>query len=205
MPNIVNDSLVSREKIIFPALSINCLLDEVVYQGSEYPRWILLRIFYYLWFSFRWCFFLWYLVFDRPRIRALVLDQEFARKMNDKISFVAVMVNFLGNKKSEKSAFLNLGCNKSVKDYYMYTHLKPSVTAIVPSICLLGPQNHGGRLFPREMRQTYGDIRRGWSIIREYSESSTEFMNARGTGRFFFLFSFSNLAFPSHKNFLSTN
>ena len=43
-------------------------------------------------------------VFNGPQIRALVHDQEFARKMNDKkrtawLSFVAVMANFLGNKK----------------------------------------------------------------------------------------------------------
>ena len=39
------------------------------------------------------------------QIHALVLDQDFVRKMNDKerwaeFSFVAVIENFLGNKKS---------------------------------------------------------------------------------------------------------
>ena len=64
-------------------------------------------------------------VFDRPQIRALVRYQEFARKMNDKErtawpSFMAVMANFLGNKKADNyealvanmlSAFRDLGCN----------------------------------------------------------------------------------------------
>ena len=72
-----------------------------------------------------------------PQIRALVSDQEFARKMNDKertawLSFVAVMANFLGNKKADNyetlvanmlSAFRNLGCNMSVKLHYLYSHL----------------------------------------------------------------------------------
>ena len=45
-------------------------------------------------------------VFNRPQYRALVRDQEFARKMNDKertawLSFVAVMAKFLGNKKAD--------------------------------------------------------------------------------------------------------
>ena len=64
-------------------------------------------------------------VLDGPQIRALVRDQEFDRKMNDKdrtawLSFVAVMAGFLGNKKADNyeilvanmlSAFRDLGCN----------------------------------------------------------------------------------------------
>ena len=64
-------------------------------------------------------------------------DQEFARKMNDKertawLSFVAVMANFLGNKKADNyetlvanmlSAFRNLRCNMSVTLHYLYSHL----------------------------------------------------------------------------------
>ena len=76
-------------------------------------------------------------VFNGPQIHALVRDQEFARKMNDKertawLSFVAVMANFLGNKKADNyetlvvnmlSAFCDLGCNMSVKLHYLYSHL----------------------------------------------------------------------------------
>ena len=45
-------------------------------------------------------------VFNGPQYRALVRDQEIARKMNDKEStawhsFVAVMAKFLGNKKAD--------------------------------------------------------------------------------------------------------
>ena len=76
-------------------------------------------------------------VFNGPQIRALVRDQEFARKVNDKertawLSFVAVMANVLGNKKADNyetlvanllSAFCDLGCNMSVKLQYLYSHL----------------------------------------------------------------------------------
>ena len=76
-------------------------------------------------------------VFNGPQIRALVRDQEFARKMNNKertawLSWLAVMANFLGNKKVDNyetlvanmlSAFCNLGCNMSVKLQYLYSHL----------------------------------------------------------------------------------
>ena len=76
-------------------------------------------------------------VFNEPQIRALVRDQEFVRKMNDKgrtawLSFVAVLANFLGNKKADNyetlvanmlSAFRDLGCNMSVKLHYLYSHL----------------------------------------------------------------------------------
>ena len=46
--------------------------------------------------------------FDGPQIRTLVCDQAFVQAMNDKekaawLSFVDVMKNFLGNKKSRKS------------------------------------------------------------------------------------------------------
>ena len=77
-------------------------------------------------------------VFNGPQIRALVRYQEFSRKMNDKertawLSFVAVMANFLGNKKADNyetlvanmlSAFCDLGCNMSVKLHYLYSHLE---------------------------------------------------------------------------------
>ena len=70
--------------------------------------------------------------FNGPQIRALVCDQEFTRKMNNKertawLSFVAVMANFLANKKADDydtlvanmlSAFRDLGCNMSIKLHY---------------------------------------------------------------------------------------
>ena len=72
-------------------------------------------------------------VFNGPQTQALVPDQEFTRKMNDKertawFSFVVVMANFLSNKKADNyetlvanmlSAFRNLGCDMSVKLHYL--------------------------------------------------------------------------------------
>ena len=76
-------------------------------------------------------------VFNGSQISPLVHDQEFARKMNDKertawLSFVVVMTNFLGNKKTDNydtrvanmlPAFCNLGYNMRVKLHYLYSHL----------------------------------------------------------------------------------
>ena len=78
-------------------------------------------------------------IFNGPQIPALVRDQEFARKMNDKertacLSFVAVMANFLSNKKGDNYETLvanisspshDLGCNMSVKLHYLYSHRFP--------------------------------------------------------------------------------
>ncbi len=46
-------------------------------------------------------------VFDGPPMRSLLCDQDLVRKMNDEeretwFSFVALMENFLGNKKANK-------------------------------------------------------------------------------------------------------
>lgn len=54
-------------------------------------------------------------VFDGPQIRALVRDEEFVRKMNDKekaawLSFMAFIQNFLGNKKADNYEVLVTRC-----------------------------------------------------------------------------------------------
>ena len=71
-------------------------------------------------------------VFDGPEFCALVRNQDLVRKMNDKekgawFSLVAVMENFLSNKKANNygtlvtnllSAFHDLRCNMSVKPIF---------------------------------------------------------------------------------------
>ena len=86
-------------------------------------------------------------VFDGPHIRSLIRDKEFVRKMDQKeraawMSFVAVINNFLGNKKAENcvllvqrmlKAFCDLGCNMSIKTV-SYTHLDVYKRQLVTSV-----------------------------------------------------------------------
>ena len=135
MPNIVNDPIVSREKIIFPPLHIKLGLMKQFVKALNTDGECFQHIFSVLpGLSFEK---IKAGVFNGPQIHALVRDQEFARKMNDKertawLSFLAVMANFLGNKKADNyetlvanmlSAFRDLGCNMSVKLHYLYSHL----------------------------------------------------------------------------------
>ncbi|KAK4327299.1 hypothetical protein Pmani_002240 [Petrolisthes manimaculis] len=135
MPNIVNDPIVSREKIIFPPLHIKLGLMKQFVRALNTDGECFQHIVSALpALSFEK---LKAGVFDGPQIRALVRDQDFVRKMDDKekgawLSFVAVMENFLGNKKADNyetlvatmlSAFNDLGCNMSVKLHFLYSHL----------------------------------------------------------------------------------
>ena len=135
MPNIVNNPIVSREKIIFSLLHIKLGLMKQFVKALNTDGECFQHIFSVLpGLSFEK---IKAGVFNGPQIRALVRDQEFARKMNDKertawLSYVAVMANFLGNKKAGNYeilvanmllAFCDLGCNMSVKLQYLYSHL----------------------------------------------------------------------------------
>ena len=71
-------------------------------------------------------------VFNGPQIRALVRLPERWTTRKGLHAFVAVMANFLGNKKADNyetlvanmlSAFCDLGYNMSVKLHYLYSHL----------------------------------------------------------------------------------
>ena len=135
MPNIVNDPIVSREKIIFPPLHIKLGLMKQFVRALNTDG----ECFQHIVSALPASSFekIKAGVFDGPQIRALVRDQDFVRKMDDKergawLSFVAVMENFLGNKKADNyetlvatmlSAFHDLGCNMSVKLHFLYSHL----------------------------------------------------------------------------------
>ena len=135
MPNIVNDPIVSREKIIFPPLHIKLGLMKQFVKALSTDG----ECFQHIVSAFPALSFekIKAGVFDGPQIRALVRDEEFVRKMNDKektawLSFVAVIQNFLGNKKADNYEFLvtrmllafrDLGCNMSVKLHFLNSHL----------------------------------------------------------------------------------
>lgn len=135
MPNIVNDPIVSREKIVFPPLHIKLGLMKQFVKALRTDS----ECFQHIAFSFPALSFekIKAGVFDGPQIRALVRDEKFVRKMNEQeksawVSFVAVMQNFLGNKKANNYevlvtrmllAFRDLGCNMSVKLHFLNSHL----------------------------------------------------------------------------------
>lgn len=135
MPNIVNEPIVSREKIIFPPLHLKLgLMKQFVkalstdsdcfqYIVSAFPALSYEKIKGG--------------VFDGPQIRRLLSDSRFVNTMNEKekaawLSFSAVVRNFLGNKKAHNYedlvtnmllAYRDLGCNMSVKLHFLHSHL----------------------------------------------------------------------------------
>ncbi|GFT95296.1 uncharacterized protein TNCV_3325961 [Trichonephila clavipes] len=76
-------------------------------------------------------------IFDGPQIRQLVKDSNFVKSMTeveskDWNSFVLVMSNFLGKKRSDDHVELlesmlsnlkELGCNMSIKIHFLHSHL----------------------------------------------------------------------------------
>ena len=135
MPNIIHEPIINREKIIFPPLHIKLGLMKQFVKALNTENECFQHIVSVLpalsYEKIKAG------VFDGPQIRLLVRDEKFIEKMNDKernawMSFVAVMQNFLGNKKSSGyevlvenllSAYQQLGCNMSVKLHFLKSHL----------------------------------------------------------------------------------
>ena len=103
MPNVIYDSSVSRDKIIFPPLHIKLGLMKQFVKPLRLDG----ECFQHLLHTFPGLSYekIKAEVFDGPQIRTLVRNQAFVQAINDKekaawLSFVAVMKNFLGNKKA---------------------------------------------------------------------------------------------------------
>lgn len=133
--NVINEPLVTRDKIILPPLHIKLgLMKQFVkalnkdgpcfeYISRTFPGLSTEKLKAG--------------IFDGPQIRKLVKDLHFTDSMNEAeshawISFVTVIKNFLGNHKAENYAdlvndmlisFKNLGCNMSIKVHYLHSHL----------------------------------------------------------------------------------
>ena len=117
LPNIVNNPIIDREKLIFPSLLIKLgLMKQFVRalnnDGESFQHIVLVLPA----LSFE---NIKAGVFNGPQIRALVWDQDLVRKMKDKergawFSFVAVMKNLLCNKKGQ--LLWNL-CNKFIVSF----------------------------------------------------------------------------------------
>lgn len=133
--NIINEPLVDRQNIIFPPLHIKLGLMKQFVKALDTKG----DCFQYICTAFP---ALSYEkkkagVFEGPQIRKLIRDQNFTRSMKavEKKawnSFVAVVQNFLGNKKAENyedivaamlTNYCKLGCNMSIKVHFLHSHL----------------------------------------------------------------------------------
>ena len=122
MPNVPNNQIISRDKIVFPPLHIKLGLMKQLVKALRLDS----ECFYHLVYTFPALTYekIKAGVFHEPQIRTLVRDQEFFKKMNAKekaawLVFADVMKNFLGNKKAQNYeilvskmliAFRDLGC-----------------------------------------------------------------------------------------------
>lgn len=133
--NVINESLVARDRIILPPLHIKLgLMKQFVkalnkegscfeYIAHKLPGITMEKLKAG--------------IFDGPQIRQLMNDPLFIPSMNEIescawSSFVLVAKNFLGNKKADNYAqlvedmllhFNKLGCNMSIKVHYLHSHL----------------------------------------------------------------------------------
>lgn len=134
--NVINEPLVSREKIILPPLHIKLgLIKQYVkaldkksqcfqFIGRKFPGLSSEKLKAG--------------IFDGPQIRRLIKDSANFESSMTQVeqlawkSFVAVTQNFLGNKKAANyvelvdemlERFRDLGCNMSIKLHYLHSHI----------------------------------------------------------------------------------
>ena len=135
MPNIIQDPIVNRDKIIFPPLYIKLGLMKQFVKAleteGEYFQHIITGLPGLSFEKIRAG------VFDGPLIRTLISDDQFVAKMTALeraawLSFVAVVQDFLGNNKAENYielvnrmllSFCDLGCTMSIKFHFLNSHL----------------------------------------------------------------------------------
>ena len=135
MPNIVHDPIESPKEIVFLPLHVKLglmkLFVKALDSDDNYFQHIVSVFSIFLFYKIKAG------VFDVPQIRTLAHDEEFVNKVNDKekaawLSFVAVMKNFLGNKKADNYhvlvtamllAYRNLGYKMSIKLHFLHCHL----------------------------------------------------------------------------------
>ena len=131
--NIINNSLVDRNKILFPPLYIKFGMIKQFIKALDKDS----CCFSYLCHNFPGLSIekLKGGIFDGPQVRQLFRDLE--KSMTELESeawksFVLVVKNFLGNNKTSNHeelinniiyAFTNLGCNMSIKMHYLFSHI----------------------------------------------------------------------------------
>ncbi|XP_071052774.1 uncharacterized protein [Onthophagus taurus] len=133
--NIIEEPLISREKVILPPLHIKLGLMKQFVKALDKNG----DCFKYICELFPGLSIekLKAGIFDGPKIRSLIKNQDFKNHMNQVesqawSSFVLVVENFLGNHKAEThyelvdnmlKKFQKLGVNMSVKLHYLHSHL----------------------------------------------------------------------------------
>ena len=135
MPNIIQDSIVNRDNIIFPPLHIKLGLMKQFFKALETEGECFQHIITVLpGLSFE---NIRADVFDGSQIRTLIHDDQFVAKMtalerSAYLTFVAVVQNFLENNKAENYselvnrmlvAFRDPGRNISIKLHFLNSHL----------------------------------------------------------------------------------
>ena len=159
--NIVNEALVSRDKIIFPPLYIKLGLMKQFVKALNKEG----QCFGYLRSSFAGLSKkkLKAGIFDGPQIRKMINIEDFIDSLleeeNDAwTAFVDVVRNFLGNRRAENyeemvrrllRSYHQLGCNMSIKIHFLFSHLEQFpviLVTIVMNKVLSGSEDDGGTL-----------------------------------------------------------
>ncbi|KAI5696331.1 hypothetical protein M8J76_008968 [Diaphorina citri] len=133
--NVINEPLVDRSKILLPPLHIKLGLMKQFVKALDHEsdcfKFICMKMKGLSMEKIKAG------IFDGPQIRQLIKDPNFVSSMSEKerkawTSFVAVVENFLGNKKSLDykalvdqlmSSYKELGCNMSIKVHFLHNHL----------------------------------------------------------------------------------
>lgn len=186
--NIVQNSLVARDKIILPPLHIKLgIMKQFVkslgkegncfsYICQKFPQLTMEKIKAG--------------IFDGPQIRQLTKDTKFRNSMNELelkawTAFVSVMQNFLGNKKSENYIELvedlllqlkNMGCNMSIKLHFLHSHLDRFPENLGDMSEEQGERMHQDLRAIEERYQGFWDTNMMsdycWSLIRHFPKST---------------------------------
>lgn len=186
--NIVQNSLVARDKIILPPLHIKLgIMKQFVksldkdgdcfsYICQKFPQLTIEKIKGG--------------IFDGPQIRQLTKDTQFRSSMTELESrawtaFVSVMQNFLGNTKSENYIELvedlllqlkNMGCNMSIKLHFLHSHLDKFPENLGDMSEEQGERMHQDLRVIEERYQGFWDTNMMsdycWSLIRHFPKST---------------------------------
>ena len=170
--NVINDSLVDRDRIHFPPLHIklgliNQFIKALDKDGDCFT--FLCQVFSELTMEKLKAG-----IFGSSQIRQLIRDPEFENSMNEVEleawkAFVLVVKNFIGNNKARNyaelvnnmlTAFRNLGCNMSVKMHDLFSHMDRF------------PENLGsmsdeqGERFHQELKEIETRYQGRWDAVR---------------------------------------
>ena len=183
--NVVNAPLVSREKIIFPSLHMKLGLMKQFVKALDKEG----CCFKYICDAFPGLSIekLKAGVFDGPDIRKLIRDENFVSSMtvlesNAWNAFVAVVKNFLGNKKSSNyeefvehilTCYHAIGANMSIKVHFLHSHLDRFPENCSDVCDEQGERFHQDIKVMEERYQRRWDIRMmtDWSIKRDSPET----------------------------------